>query len=68
MFFVSPSPQLLLIGLMGLPAIFRKNEDLERVSPADRRLWAVRYFGLAFFLGASIYFTQKLLHGTVAGP
>lgn len=68
MFFVSPSPQLLLIGLMGLSAVFRRdNSDLELVTPADRRTWAVRYFGLAFFLGASIFFTQRLLHGTVGG-
>lgn len=65
MFFVSPSPQLLLIGLMGLSATFRKNEDLDLVTPNDRRIWAIRYFGLCFFLGAAIFFTQRLLHGTV---
>lgn len=69
MFFVSPSPQLLLIGLMGLSAVFRRdNSDLELVTPADRRSWAIRYFGLCFFLGAAIFFTQRLLHGTVGGP
>jgi Zn-dependent protease len=68
MFFVSPSPQLLLIGLMGLSAVFRRdNSDLELVTPADRRTWAIRYFGLCFFLGAAIFFTQRLLHGTVGG-
>lgn len=65
MFLVSPSPQLLLIGLMGLGAAFRRNEDLDLVSPTDRRVWALRYFGLCFFLGAAIFFTQRLLHGTV---
>jgi Zn-dependent protease len=68
MFFVSPSPQLLLIGLMGLSAVFRRNDsDLDLVTPADRRTWAIRYFGLCFFLGAAIFFTQRLLHGTVGG-
>lgn len=69
MFFISPSPQLLLIGILGLSAVFRRdNADLAEVTPADRRIWAVRYFGLAFFLGAAIFFTQRLLHGTVGGP
>ena len=69
MFFVSPSPQLLLIGLMGLSAVFRRdNTDLDLVTPAERRTWAIRYFGLCFFLGAAIFFTQRLLHGTVGGP
>ena len=68
MFFVSPSPQLLLIGLMGLSAVFRRdNTDLDLVTPAERRTWAIRYFGLCFFLGAAIFFTQRLLHGTVGG-
>lgn len=69
MFFLSPSPQLLLIGIMGISAVFRRDDgDLEHVTPVDRRIWAVRYFGLAFFLGAAIFFTQRLLHGTVGGP
>jgi len=68
MFFLRPSPQLLLIGLLGLSAAFRRdNSDLDLVTPAERRMWAVRYFGLAFFLGASIYFTERLLRGTVGG-
>jgi Zn-dependent protease len=68
MFLISPSPQLLLIGIMGLSAVFRRdNADLELVTPADRRAWALRYFGLCFFLGASIFFTQRLLRGTVEG-
>jgi len=68
MFFISPSPQLLLIGLMGLSAVFRRdNSDLEAVTPTDRRTWAIRYFGLCFFLGAAIFFTQRLLRGTVGG-
>lgn len=68
MFFISPSPQLLLIGVLGLAAVFRRDDsDLEQVTPADRRVWAVRYFGLAFFLGAAMFFTQRLLHGTVGG-
>ena len=65
MFFVHPSPQLLLIALMGVGAAFRRNDDLELVTPEERRLWAFRYFGLCFFLGAAMLFTQRLLHGTV---
>ena len=67
MFYLSPSPQLLLIGIMGISAVFRRNnEDLELVTPEDRRLWAFRYFGLCFFLGAAIFFTRRLLESTIA--
>lgn len=62
MFFAHPSPQLLVIGLMGLTQVFRRsNEDLTLVTDADRRTWAIRYFGLCFFLGAATFFTNRLL-------
>ncbi len=63
--FLGASPQLLLIGVMGLTAVFRKNDDLDLVTPAQRRTWAFRYFGLCFFLGAAMFFTRQLLHGAV---
>jgi Zn-dependent protease len=62
LFFVSPSPQLAIIGVMGLVQVFRRsNEDLAQVTDADRRVWAFRYFGLCFFLGAATFFTHQLL-------
>ena len=65
LFFFSPSPQLLIIGFMGLTHAFRRsNEDLELVTEADRRTWAFRYFGLCFFLGAAVLFTRQLLART----
>jgi Zn-dependent protease len=59
--FYSPSPQLILIALLGVTQIFRRNDDLELVTDADRRLWATRYFGLCFFLGAAVLFSHQLL-------
>jgi Zn-dependent protease len=57
----SPSPQLILIAVMGLMHAFqRNNEDLELVTPEDRRTWAFRYFGLCAFLGLAMLFTHDL--------
>ena len=62
LFFVSPSPQLAIIAVMGLVQVFRRsNDDLDQVSDAQRRIWAFRYFGLCFFLGAATFFTHELL-------
>jgi Zn-dependent protease len=58
------SPQLLLIALLALPRLFaRANPEAEReaLEPALQRSWAVRYFGLAAFLGAALYFSGSLL-------
>lgn len=62
LFFVSPSPQLLIIGALGLMHGFgRSNEDLKLVTPEDQRVWAFRYFGLCFFLGAAVLLCQRML-------
>jgi Zn-dependent protease len=66
LFLVSPSPQLAIIGVMGLVHVFRRSgsgedEDLAAVTDADRKIWAFRYFGLCFFLGAATFFTHQLL-------
>jgi Zn-dependent protease len=62
-FFKSPSPQLMLIALLGGASALRgaSDPDLELVSEAQRRQWALRYFGLCAFLGACIYFSHRLL-------
>jgi Zn-dependent protease len=63
LFFVTGSPQLLLIGLLALPRLLQKDTSDEHVAlaPELQRLWAVRYFGLVGFLAASAYFCQRLI-------
>lgn len=58
---MSPSPQLILIAVLGAMHAFRRdNADLELVTEADRRAWAYRYFGLCAFLGLALVFTHQL--------
>jgi hypothetical protein len=64
MFLFTRSPQLLLIALLALPRLFgRKNAEPDRdaLDAARQRAWAWRYFGLASFLGAAMYFSGALL-------
>jgi Zn-dependent protease len=61
------SPQLLLIALLALPRLFGRGQiDAEReaLEPALQRTWAIRYFGLAAFLGAALYVSGSLLGRT----
>jgi Zn-dependent protease len=64
LFFVTQSLPLLLIALLALPQILRGASADERpeLAPAAQRTWALRYFGLAAFLGLAIYFTAGMLH------
>lgn len=58
------SPQLLLIAALALPRLFGRaavEEQREPLAPATQRAWAVRYFGLAAFLGTALYFSGSLL-------
>jgi sterol desaturase/sphingolipid hydroxylase (fatty acid hydroxylase superfamily) len=66
LFFVTQSLPLLLIALLALPQILRGASADERpeLEPAAQRTWALRYFGLAAFLGLAIYFTAGMLHRT----
>jgi Zn-dependent protease len=58
---LSPSPQLILIAVMGLMHSFqRDNADLEQVTTEDRKTWALRYFGLCGFLGLAMMLTHRL--------
>ena len=58
---LSPSPQLILIAVMGLMHAFqRNNADLELVTTEDRQTWALRYFGLCGFLGLALMLTHQL--------
>lgn len=64
MFLFTRSPQLLLIALLALPRLFgSKNAepDREELDESRQRAWAWRYFGLASFLGAAMYFSGSLL-------
>lgn len=64
MFLVTMAPQLLLIGALAVMHNLRRRGDASSLppeSPDGQWLWSVRYFGLCFFLGASIYFTNRLL-------
>lgn len=62
LFLQSPSPQLLIIGIMGAMHGFRRqNDDLQAVTAEDRRGWALRYFGLCAFLGLGMALTHRLL-------
>jgi Zn-dependent protease len=65
-FFLTGAPQLLLIGALALPQLFGSSsrDERELLTPDMQRFWAVRYFGLAAFLAAGIYFTGQLLHRT----
>jgi Zn-dependent protease len=61
------SPQLLLIALLALPRLFSRSHaqaEAERdpLDPGLQRAWAIRYFGLASFLGSALYFSGSLLH------
>jgi Zn-dependent protease len=64
MFLATMTPQLLLIAVLAATHSFRRREDPMLVRPAsaeERSQWSVRYFGLCFFLGASVYFAHRLL-------
>ena len=66
LFFTTGAPMLLIIGLMALPRLLgRQSEDARpALEPAAQRAWALRYFGLASFLGAGSYFASQLMHRT----
>jgi Zn-dependent protease len=59
---LSPSPQLLFIGLMGLSQALRRAGEPVEVTPSQQRLWSLRYFGLVSFLVGCLYFTGTILH------
>jgi Zn-dependent protease len=62
-FLATRAPQLLLIAVLALPRLFGRQSTDERalLAPLDQRAWALRYFGLAAFLGAASYFSSALL-------
>jgi Zn-dependent protease len=63
MFLVTQAPQLLLIGLLALPHVFQRGavDDRDALPAALQRAWALRYFGLAAFLGGAMYVTGSLM-------
>ena len=38
------------------------DEPTPELSDKERSAWALRYFGLCFFLGACVYLANRLLH------
>jgi Zn-dependent protease len=63
MLLTTGTPLLILIVLMALPQIFRKeDEERARLVASVRQTWAVRYFGLCGFLALFIYFSGQVLH------
>lgn len=63
MLLTTGTPLLILILLMALPRIFRKEDETRALLPnVARQTWAVRYFGLCAFLALFIYFAGRMLH------
>ncbi len=65
MLVLTQTPQLLLIGLLGLTQLFRGGDtEREALTPDRQRGWATRYFGLCTVLVAGVYLSGRLLgHG-----
>jgi Zn-dependent protease len=65
MFVATMTPQLLLIAVLAGTNSLRQRGDRSAlpVTAAERSLWSVLYFGLCFFLGASVYVAHRLLKG-----
>lgn len=66
MLVITQTPQLLLIGLMGLGHLFRRGgeEPRDTLSTGEQRAWATRYFGLCAVLVAGVYLSGRLLGHT----
>jgi Zn-dependent protease len=68
LFLMTHAPQLLLIAGLALPRLFGRaaaeEQEQEALAPELQRTWAVRYFGLAAFLGAALYFSGSMLGRT----
>jgi Zn-dependent protease len=62
MFFATGAPQLLVIGLFALLRRRAPSDDDQPTPDSVRSAWTARYFGLCFFLGAAIFFTQRLMN------
>jgi Zn-dependent protease len=63
LFLKSPSPALVFIGAFGAMNAFKRQNDpdLELVTAQDRKVWAIRYFGLCAFLALGAMFSHQLL-------
>lgn len=63
MMLITQTPQLILIGIMGLGQLFRggTDQDREQLSTDVQRTWATRYFGLCAVLVGGVYFSGRLL-------
>ena len=62
LFLITPSPQLILIGVLGLSQLLRKNaDDRDQLAASEQRAWAVRYFGLCAFLTVAFFLNSRVL-------
>lgn len=63
MMLITQTPQLILIGIMGLGQLFRGGADQDRdlLHATVQRAWATRYFGLCAVLVGGVYFSGRLL-------
>lgn len=68
LFLMSPSPQLLIIGVMAASHAYRRRAgggapppDEAMVTPADRTRMAINYFGLCVFLTIGMLLSARLL-------
>jgi hypothetical protein len=68
LFWASPSPQLIIIGLFCIGHAFSRREapaagpDEASVTPADRRNIAIHYFGCCLFLSLGMMLAGQLLN------
>jgi Zn-dependent protease len=67
LFFLHPSPVLIIIGVIALMHSFSRQAailgpDEVQVTPKDRMRMAVNYFGLATFLTVGMLLASQLLH------
>jgi hypothetical protein len=63
MLIATGTPMLILVILMALARLFRKDDEPRAPLEAKaRQTWAIRYFGLCGFLAVFIFFAGRLLH------
>lgn len=62
MFWLTGTPQLLLIGFLALSRVFSRSTSDPRpeLAAGDQRLWAIRYFGLSLFMAAAMHLSGVL--------
>jgi Zn-dependent protease len=64
MFLFTHSPQLIIITLLALPQLFRRQPEPSQITatPKERRRIMINYFGLCAFLAAGTALCAQLMH------